>query len=57
MKEYGSDNTLLRALEHTASTHAIWIELFLAFQLQSSSKIRFGEYSSLQRAFLYQAQE
>lgn len=31
-KEYRSDNTLLRALKSAVSTHAIWIELCLAFQ-------------------------
>lgn len=31
-KEYGSDNTLLRALKSAVSAHAIWIELCSGFQ-------------------------
>lgn len=42
-------------LKSTVSTHAIWIELGLTFQCSPLSKIRFGEYSSLEQPSLYQA--
>lgn len=54
-KEYGSDNTLVRALKSVVSTHAIWIELGLHFTAVFFTKIRCGEYSSLEKHFLYQA--
>lgn len=45
---------LMRALKSPVSTHAVWIGPWLAFECSPFSKIRFREFSSLEKSFQYQ---